>query len=157
MNPAKILSTPSLIGFDRLIQAATEALESQKSQNYPPFNLIAKSKTEFQVVIALAGFAPDEIEITTEENIITIKGEKKPSEEKVDYLYQGLAVRPFTRKFTLADLIVVRDAKFEHGLLTINFERVVPEAQQKKVIPINGVVTAPAAPAQTEEAAVAAE
>jgi Molecular chaperone (small heat shock protein) len=148
---AKLISSPSLIGFERLFQVASEALESQKAQNYPPYNLIAKSKTEFQVVVALAGFTPDEIEITSEENVLTIKGEKKATDESVKYLYQGLAVRPFTRKFTLADLIVVRGAKFEHGLLTIDFERVVPEAQQRKVIPINGVV-----PAEAPEA-VAAE
>jgi molecular chaperone IbpA len=149
MTIAKLISSPSLIGFDRLFQSASEALESHKAQNYPPYNLIAKSKTEFQVVVALAGFAPDEIEITSEENVITIKGEKKASDEAVEYLFQGLAVRPFTRKFILADLIVVRGAKFEHGLLTIDFERVVPEAQQKKVIPINGV--APASGAEAAE------
>jgi molecular chaperone IbpA len=149
MTIAKLITAPSLIGFDRLFQAAADAVESQKAQNYPPYNLIAVSKTEFKVVVALAGFTPDEIEITSEENVLTIKGEKKAPAEAVNYLYQGLAVRPFTRTFTLADLIVVRGARFEHGLLTIDFERVVPEAQQKKVIPINGVARA--------ESAIAAE
>lgn len=146
MTIAKLISSPS--GFERLFQSAIEAVESHKAQSYPPYNLIAKSKTEFQAVVALAGFSPDEIEISSEENVITIKGEKKASEAKVEYLYQGLAVRSFTRKFILAELVVVRGAKFEHGLLTIDFERVVPEAQQKRVIPINGV-----APASVAEAA----
>lgn len=139
MSHARLVSAPSLIGFDRLFKLATDAIESQKAQAYPPFNVIEVSKTEFQIVIALAGFTPDEVEITTEEAILTVKADKKPDEASVNYLHRGIGVRSFTRKFALADHLEVRGAKFENGLLVVDLVRVVPEAQQKKVIPINGI------------------
>ncbi|MNU27319.1 Small heat shock protein IbpA [compost metagenome] len=145
---ARIVTPSALIGFDRILKLATDTIESQKAQSYPPYNIIELSKTEFQVVIALAGFTPEEVEITTEEGVLTIKAEKKAEDEGVKYLHRGIAVRSFTRTFGLADFLEVRGAKFQNGLLIVDLERVVPEAQQKKVIPINGV-----APATVAEAA----
>ncbi|NTF18184.1 Hsp20 family protein [Agrobacterium rubi] len=135
---ARIVTPSALIGFDRILKLATDTIESQKASTYPPYNIVELSKTQFQVVIALAGFTPEEVEITTEEGVLTIKAEKKAEDEAVKYLHRGIAVRSFTRTFGLADLLEVRGAKFQNGLLVIDLERVVPEAQQKKVIPING-------------------
>lgn len=145
---ARIVTSPSLIGFDRLFKIAADHLEGQKASTYPPYNIVEVSKTEFQIVIALAGFTPEEVEITTEEGVLTVKAEKKADDENVKYLHRGIGVRSFTRTFALADLLEVRGAKFQNGLLVIDLERVVPDAQQKKVIPINGV-----APAERAEAA----
>jgi molecular chaperone IbpA len=145
---ARIVTPSALIGFDRILKLATDTIESQKAQAYPPYNIVELSKTEFQVVIALAGFTPEEVEITTEEGVLTIKAEKKAEDEGVKYLHRGIGVRSFTRTFGLADFLEVRGAKFQNGLLIVDLERVVPEAQQKKVIPINGV-----APATVVEAA----
>jgi molecular chaperone IbpA len=144
---ARIVTPSALIGFDRLIKIAADTIESQKATSYPPYNIIELSKTEFQVVIALAGFTPEEVEITTEEGVLTVKAEKKTEGEGVKYLHRGIGVRNFTRTFALADFLEVRGAKFQNGLLIVDLERVVPEAQQKKVIPINGIVPASAAEA----------
>lgn len=137
----KVFTASSLLGLDRLLRGLESSVEAQRAQTYPPYNLIRTGPNEFKIVVALAGFQPDEITVETEENVLVISGSKSSDEPGVDYIHRGLGVRNFTRKFQLADLIEVRAAAFEHGLLSITFERVVPEAQQKRVIPINGNVS----------------
>ncbi len=144
---ARIVTPSAFIGFERILKLATDTIDSQKASTYPPYNIVELSKTEFQVVIALAGFTPEEVEITTEEGVLTIKAEKKVEDAGVKYLHRGIGVRNFTRTFGLADFLEVRGAKFQNGLLIVDLERVVPEAQQKKVIPVNGIMPAPVADA----------
>lgn len=149
MNAKVFAASPFLgLGLDRLVRGLETSVEAQRAQSYPPYNLIRISPTQFQIVVALAGFKPDEITVETEENVLAISGAKSEVSEYRNYIHRGIGVRNFTRKFHLEDLIEVRSASFEHGLLSITFERVIPEAQQKRVIPINGVTAAPAEAAE---------
>ena len=92
----------------------------------------------FQINLALAGFLPEDINITSEENELTVAG-KKSENNSTEYLYQGISARAFERRFNLADYIEVRGAAFENGLLQITLERRVPDKMKRRRIEIGNV------------------
>jgi molecular chaperone IbpA len=119
----------SAIGFDRLFDLA-EAAQRVGEESYPPYN-------SFQISVALAGFKPDEVELTVEQNVLTLEGRKNDKEGKT-FLHRGISARNFKRQFTLADHVEVRGARFENGLLIIDLQREIPEAMKPRRIAING-------------------
>jgi molecular chaperone IbpA len=125
----------SSIGFDRLFDLADESLRLAGEDNYPPYNIERIGEDQYQISLALAGFTPEEIAITAEQNVLTVEGRKA---EKGDhqYLYQGISARPFRRTFNLAEYVQVKGASFEQGLLRINLAREVPEAMKPRKIAI---------------------
>ncbi|MEJ4046559.1 small heat shock chaperone IbpA [Erwinia sp. SLM-02] len=126
----------SSIGFDRLINL----LESNQGQGnnggYPPYNVELVAENHYRITIAVAGFAESELEITSHDNLLTVRGSHPEEQEQRTYLYQGIAERNFERKFQLAEHVHVRDARLENGLLYIDLERVVPEANKPRRIEI---------------------
>ena len=101
------------------------------TSNYPPYNLIQVNNTESRLEIALAGFKKDEIKVYTEYGRLIVEGNK---EEKKDttYAHRGLAQRSFNRQWTIADDTIVKEVKFEDGLLSVTLSKVVPEHHQRK-------------------------
>ena len=95
---------------------------SENSETYPPYDIVRKGEDAFQINLALAGFAPEDITITSEASQLTVSG-KKPDNQETEYLYQGISARAFERRFNLADYIEVENASFENGLLHINLVR----------------------------------
>ena len=87
--------------------------------NYPPYNIERLGEDRYQISLAVAGFSPDEISVTAEQNAVTIEGSKAEKAER-EYLYQGISTRPFKRQFSLADHVQVKSASFENGLLRSN-------------------------------------
>lgn len=104
----------------------------QTETNYPPYNTIKESETEFRLEVALAGFKKNEITVYTENNKLFIEGTKEYDNGK-EYIHHGLANRAFTRVWTISDDVEVRSVSFEDGLLTIKIARIIPEHQKKKV------------------------
>ena len=88
----------------------------------------------------MAGFSPDEISVTAEQNVVTIEG-NKPEKTEREYLYRGISTRAFKRQFNLADYVQVKNASFDNGLLKIELVREIPEAMKPRRIAINA--TAP--------------
>ena len=85
----------------------------------------------------MAGFSPDEIDITAQQNQLIVSGEKaEKDEDGVETIHRGIAMRAFERRFQLADYVEVQDATYENGLLVISLERVVPEAMKPRKIEI---------------------
>lgn len=125
----------STIGFDQLPDLLTHALEREDT-GYPPYNIEKLGSNEFCIVMAVAGFSRDEIEIIQAENRVTVKGAAKNEGTKT-YLYRGLAARPFTREFDLANYVEVTGAELNNGLLVITLKREVPEAMKPRSIPIS--------------------
>src|SRR5438874_2680228 len=126
----------STIGFDRLFDLA-ETAQRAGEDNYPPYNIERLSEDRYQIALAVAGFAPDEISVTAEQNVVTIEGGKNDKAER-EYIYRGISARPFKRQFNLADYVQVRSAAFDNGLLKIELVREVPEAMKPRRIPIAG-------------------
>jgi molecular chaperone IbpA len=125
------------VGFDRIFNRMA-ALQStaQKATPYPPYNITKESDTTYIVEMAVAGFSQDMVDITVKDGVLTVKGEVSETDVK-EYLHKGIAARAFTRTFTLADTVVVRNAFMEHGMLRILLENVVPEEKKPQRIAIN--------------------
>lgn len=123
----------SSVGFDRLFDLANDTMND--SDNYPLYNIERTGEDQYQIALALAGFAPDEITITAEQSTLTVEG-RKANKGDHDFLYQGISMRPFRRVFNLADYIQVKDATFEDGMLKIGLVREVPESMKPRRIEI---------------------
>jgi molecular chaperone IbpA len=125
----------SSVGFDRVFDLIDDSLRLAGEDNYPPYNIERTGEDQYQISLALAGFTPEEIAITAEQNVLTVEGRKA---EKGDhqYLYQGISARPFRRTFNLAEYVQVKGALFEQGLLRIELAREVPEAMKPRKIAI---------------------
>ena len=128
----------STIGFDHLADLVDASLRQATDDNYPPYNIERSSEDHYRITLALAGFAQDDVSVTAEQNTLTIEGRKAEKDER-DYLYQGIAARPFRRIFNLADYVQVKEASFKDGLLTIDLAREIPEAMKPRRVAINGV------------------
>src|SRR5437868_4790668 len=130
----------STVGFDRLFDMMENSSLGQAQENYPPFDLIKLGDNDYRIELAVAGFKPDEIDITAQQNVLLVTGRKKDeSEEKgSNYVYRGIATRSFERRFALADHIQVRGADMKDGLLSIELKREIPEAMKPKKINIGG-------------------
>ena len=132
----------STIGFDHLADLVDSSLRQATDDNYPPYNIERSSEDHYRITLALAGFAPEDVSVTAEQNTLTIEGRKTGKDER-EFLYQGIAARPFRRVFNLADYVQVNQANFKDGLLTIDLAREIPEAMKPRRIAINGGSTAP--------------
>jgi len=131
----------STVGFDRLFDMLDQSARLTTEESYPPYNIERTGENNYRISLALAGFSPEQVTITAEQNVLTIEG-AKPDKAERDYLYQGIATRPFRRVFNLADHVQVKGAAFGHGLLMIDLAREVPEAMKPRRIAINGAPTA---------------
>ena len=127
----------STVGFDRLFDLMDESSRLTANDTYPPYNIERLSEDSYRISLALAGFSPDEVTITAEQNALTVEGSKSQKPE-TEFLYQGISARPFRRTFNLADYVQVKGASFENGLLKIELVREVPEAMKPRRIAING-------------------
>jgi molecular chaperone IbpA len=125
----------SSIGFDHLANLVDSSLRQATDDNYPPYNIERSGEDHYRISLAVAGFGVDDITVTAEQNALTIEG-RKPDKAAGDYLYQGIAARPFRRVFNLADYVQVRQATFRDGLLIIDLVREVPEAMKPRRINI---------------------
>jgi molecular chaperone IbpA len=127
----------STIGFERLLNQLDSLAEPEPGDNYPPYNIEKLADDRYRVALAVAGFTDSELSITVEANQLTVSGKKVDLDEKT-ILYRGIAHRPFIRRFSIADFVVVKEAKLTNGLLTIELERQLPEAMKPRRIAING-------------------
>jgi len=125
------------IGFDRMFDTLFDENVSTAT-NYPPYNIVKVSDSEYAIQIAVAGFDKKDIEIETKENTLTVKSIEKKEElvDDVTYLHKGISNRAFTRSFTIADDVVVKGATFENGLLNVELERIIPEEKKPRLIKI---------------------
>ncbi|MCS3457008.1 Hsp20 family protein [Aeromonas rivuli] len=126
----------SAIGFDRLANLI-ESAASNGNAGYPPYNIEQLGENDYRISMAVAGFTQDELELSFQENLLTVKGSKQADTDR-NYLYQGIAERGFERRFQLADYVRVKGADLKNGLLHIELMREVPEAMKPRKIAING-------------------
>ncbi|MET3966738.1 Hsp20 family protein [Bradyrhizobium sp. S3.9.1] len=124
----------STIGFDRLFDLA-ETAQRASEDNYPPYNIERLAEDRYQISLAVAGFSPEDIIITAEQNVVTVEGSKSDKTER-DFLYRGISHRSFKRQFSLAEYVQVKGAAFDNGLLTIELVREIPEAMKPRRIAI---------------------
>jgi len=125
----------STIGFGHLADLVDSTLRQASEDHYPPYNIERSGEDHYRISLAVAGFGADDIAVTAEQNALTIEG-RKPKKPAGEYLYQGIAARPFRHVFNLADYVQVNEASFGEGLLIIKLVREVPEAMKPRRIQI---------------------
>ena len=124
------------IGFDRLARMVDSAAAADTS--YPPYNIEKTGEEDYRLTMAVAGFGPEDIEITVKDNTLIIAGRVGQEAAQAELLYRGIAGRAFERRFVLADHIVVDGADLKNGLLHVGLKRVVPEEAKPRRIAIGG-------------------
>ncbi len=124
----------SSVGFDRIPALLSHALQREQS-TYPHYNIEKCGEDQYRIVMALAGFTRDDIEIVLEQNRLTVRGQKDGKDHT--YLHHGITTRSFERQFDLADFIEVTGATMGDGLLVIDLKRELPEEFKPRRIEIN--------------------
>ena len=130
--------TPFSIGFDRVFDRLVDYGTTYETGGFPPYNIRKTDDFKHVIELALAGFCKDEIEVVLTDGVLVVKSadllsQTDPNEGLV---HKGIAKRAFTRKFTLADDIEIKDAKLINGLLLIDLEQIVPEHKKPKTIKV---------------------
>lgn len=134
MNRPVLFDSPFLLGFEHtrsLIERATKAA----AESYPPYNVEDRGDGGIRITLAVAGFSPEQLEVTVEDRQLTVVGHRDGSQTRPEdaFLHRGIAARGFIRSFVLADGMVVDEASLEHGLLHIDLARPQPERRVLKV------------------------
>lgn len=135
MSRTIIFDSPFLLGFEHtrtLIERAAKAA----SESYPPYNVEEVAENRFRITLAVAGFTPDQLQVSVEDNQLMVvgrrDGEPNGSEDRA-YLHRGIAARGFQRTFVLADGMEVEGAELEHGLLHVDVVRLEPAKLTKRI------------------------
>jgi molecular chaperone IbpA len=125
------------VGFDEILKRLATVSDSlPKISAYPPYNIRKVDENKYVIEIAVAGFGQQDLEIELKDGVLSIKGNVE-SKDATDYLFKGIADRAFTRQFTLADTVEVKNADLINGMLKIWLERFIPEDKKSKKIHIN--------------------
>ena len=128
----------SSVGFDRLATLLDNALSSDPvPSGYPPYNIEVLEENRYAITLAVAGFLPEELDIKVDRGVLTIRGQKKETEQERHYLYHGIANRTFERKFNIADFVEVTNANLDNGLLSIHLTKEIPEEMKPRQIVIH--------------------
>jgi molecular chaperone IbpA len=133
--------TRSTVGFDRIFDLLDNASTlAQGDDGYPPYNIARTGESSYRIEIALAGFSPEDLTVTSQQNMLIVTG-RRVGEDNAQYLHHGIAKRAFERRFNLADYVKVANASLVNGLLTIDLAREIPDEMKPRKIEV--VSTAP--------------
>ena len=124
--------------FDRFERMFDDDFFNTPSVNYPPYNIVKTGDYTYDIEVALAGFAKEDIDVQYEDGIVTIKSvhEKAEDAESNGTIYRGISKRHFTKSFTIADDVEVKGAELKDGLLKIALERIIPESKKPRTIEV---------------------
>lgn len=126
----------SSIGFDHLNRLMDHAFAEEAGSSYPPYNIEKLSEDDYQIAMAVAGFAPNELDVTVEDTRLIIRSQAVEGDEERSFLHRGIAKRAFERQFSLAENIQIGEASYENGLLIVHLKRVIPDHKKPRQIEI---------------------
>ena len=140
----KSLDIPSIhkfgIGFDSIFADLNTLAQAPRGDNYPPYNIVKHDDDNYSIELAIAGFKKEDISIEVDQQQLLIKSKLKDADEDIvelEYLHKGISARHFERSFTLADHVLVKDAKMTDGILKVILERQLPEELKPRTIDIS--------------------
>ena len=122
------------VGFDNMFDNLHRFAGSPETAKYPPHDIVKHNDTCYSIEVAVAGFKENELEVTVENSVLTIKGTQ--TDRAVDYLHRGISTRNFHKVINLAEHVVVKGATIDNGLLVVNLEIEIPEVLKPRQIPI---------------------
>jgi HSP20 family molecular chaperone IbpA len=134
MNRSVLFDSPFLLGFEHT-RSLVERAAKAAAESYPPYNVEDRGDGGIRITLAVAGFTPEQLEVTVEDRQLTIAGRREDNTNRPEdaFLHRGIAARGFIRSFVLADGMVVEEASLEHGLLHIDLARPEPEKRVLRV------------------------
>ena len=135
----------STVGFDRLFDSLVDRA-NETADGYPPYNIAKTGADAYRVTLAVAGFVADEIDIVVQENFLSVSAATQ-GEPVGELLHRGIANRSFSRRFQLAEDVLVERATLENGLLSIDLTSEVPEAKKPHTVKIESRTSTPSAEA----------
>ena len=139
-----LTNDPRILGFEPTFQRLERVVNQPRNDSFPPHNIVYSKDTEsFKVELALAGYAKEDINITLQEQVLTVETKELETSKNdvANYIHQGIAQRKFRKTFTLGEFLVVEGADFTNGLLTITINKELPEEKKPKTIEINSKKT----------------
>merc|ERR1711991_934500 len=130
------------VGFDDLFYRLHSYGVGTPGGQYPPYNIVKESNIKWRIELALAGWAPEDIEVSTESNVLLIKSKAKDT-DTAEYVHRGVATRSFVRGFNLADDVEVGTVSFTNGMLVVDLQKIIPDHQKLKVYEIQNTALPP--------------
>ena len=132
---------PLSVGFDDVFDHFESMFDGPTlsiGSNYPPYNIVKTGDNKFDIEVALAGFNKKDINVTSENGMLTIesKQEDKSKDKDGEVLHKGISKRYFKKSFTIADDVEIKGAELKDGMLRVSMEKIVPEAKKLKTIEI---------------------
>jgi molecular chaperone IbpA len=135
---------PITVGFDNMFDHFEHMMDDSFFRgtmgNFPPYNIVKTGENTYDVELALAGFNKKDIEVEFKENQLTVKSKKQDKQEETDddgnVIHRGISKRMFSKSFTIANDVEVKDAELKDGLLKVSMERIIPEHKKAKTIEI---------------------
>ena len=124
------------VGFDDLFYRLHSYGMGSVNEAYPPYNIVQESNVKWRIELALAGWAPEQIEVTTESNVLLVRSIAPKNKGEDEYVHRGISKRNFARTFTVADDVIVKGGTLKDGMLSVELERIIPEEKKLKVIDI---------------------
>lgn len=124
MPRVSMFNSPLLLGFDHF-ESMIEQLSKAGSDGYPPYNIEQVSERELRITLAVAGFEEEDLQISLEQNQLSVQGRQHDDESRI-YLHRGIAARQFQKRFVLAEGMEVLGAEMDNGLLHIDLARPEP-------------------------------
>jgi molecular chaperone IbpA len=131
-----LFKDPFFIGFDRALDTWSHAQTVSSATNYPPYNVIKVDEDNFVVELAVAGFSKTDIDVSTADGKLTVKGELNTEDGDSKFIHRGIAARKFTREWALGEYMEVKAAELKDGMLKIDIVRILPEEKKPKTIKI---------------------
>ena len=131
-----LFKDPFFIGFDRALDTWSHAQTVSSATNYPPYNVIKVDEDNFVVELAVAGFSKTDIDVSTADGKLTVKGELNTEDNDSKFIHRGIAARKFTREWALGEYMEVKAAELKDGMLQIDIVRILPEEKKPKTIKI---------------------
>ena len=125
-------NSPLLLGFDHFERILNQASKTSV-EGYPPYNIEQCSENELRITIAVAGFEMADLNVTTEDNQLVVRGRRSEDEHERIYLHRGIATRQFQRSFVLAEGIEIKGASMSNGLLHVELIRHIPEPEIRNI------------------------
>lgn len=124
------------VGFDDLFYRLHSYGMGSVNEAYPPYNIVQESNIKWRIELALAGWAQEQIEVTTESNVLLIRSIAPKNKGEEEYVHRGISTRTFARGFNLSDDVEIGTVSFNNGLLVVELRKIIPEHQQLKVYEI---------------------
>ncbi|HER26491.1 MAG TPA: Hsp20 family protein [Rhodospirillales bacterium] len=125
-------NSPLLLGFEHFERILDQASKAS-AEGYPPYNIEQIGENSMRITIAVAGFSMNDLNVSTEDNQLIVRGHQQQDDRQRVYMHRGIAARQFQRSFVLAEGIEIKGAMLDNGLLNIDLERLVPEPQVRTI------------------------